>query len=102
MFIVIEIIRAGIIGDIEIGPAIVVIVSPHHAQAIVVVGIVNPSFFGDLFESAVAAIVKEQVGLALHSPRTTLDADSLEAAGLLVAAESGQVVDIEMDIARHE
>ena len=46
--------------------------------------------------------MKQQIALALHSPRSALHADSLEAAGLLVAAKCRELVDVEMHIARDE
>jgi hypothetical protein len=53
----------------------------------------------DLFEGAVAAIVKEQIALALHSPRPALHANSFEAAGLFIAAKRRELVDIKMHVA---
>ena len=41
MFIAVEIIRARIVGHVKIGPAIIVIITPFDAEAIVPVGIID-------------------------------------------------------------
>src|SRR5207249_10988348 len=102
MLITIQIIRAGIIRHIEIGPAIVIVVTPLHSQTVIAVGIINPGFPRYFFESAIAAIVKQQIALALHAPRTALNSDSLEAASLLITPKSWQVIDVEVHVARDE
>ena len=102
MFVVVEVIRAGIVGDIQVGPAVVVVIAPDHAQAVVFVGVVDAGFLGNFFKRAIAAIVKQQVGFAQHAPRAALHRDSLEAAVLLIFAEVGQFVHVEMHVAGDE
>ena len=64
MLVAVEKVRAGIVGDVEVGPGVVVVVAPGCAQSVVVRGIVDAGFLRDLFKRAVALVVKEQVGLA--------------------------------------
>src|SRR5205809_7148738 len=45
-------------------------------------------------------MVEEQIRLPNHSPRPALHKDSFEAAVFLVAAEGGQLIHIEMHVAR--
>ncbi len=61
MIVVIEVVGHGIVGDEQIDPAVIVVVHPHYAEAVVADVVVYASFDGDLFESAVAAIVIEKV-----------------------------------------
>ena len=102
VFVVVEIIRAGVVGDVQIRPAVIVVVSPNHAQAVAMLGIADARLFGNVFELAVAQVVKQEVGLALHAPGAALHQDSLEAAILLVAAKDRQVVHVEVHVARDE
>src|SRR5882672_4676124 len=67
MLVVVEIIRTHIVGDKKIGPAVVVVVAPDHAHAAAFLEIGNTGFFGYLFESTVAAIMKEERSFALLS-----------------------------------
>jgi hypothetical protein len=66
------------------------------------VGIVDASFLGNFLEGSIATVVKEQIGFALHSPRAALHQDSFEAAMFLVAAESGQFIHVDLDVAGNE
>ena len=44
VLVVIQIVRAGVIGDVQIGPAVVVVVAPDHPQSVIVVDIVHSGF----------------------------------------------------------
>ena len=101
MLVVVEVIRTGVVGDVQVGPSVIVVVAPDHSQPVVAVYIFHARFLRNFLEGAVAAIVEEQVRFADHAPGAALDQDSLEAAILLVAAEGGQVVHIEMHVARN-
>ena len=61
MFVAIQIIGAGIIRDKQVGPAIVIVISPYRAESVVVIGIVDSSFLRHFFERSIAAIVKQQI-----------------------------------------
>src|SRR5271170_3352399 len=56
VIVVIEVAGDGVVGDKEVGPAVVVVVGPHGAEAVVADVIVNASFDANFFERAVAAI----------------------------------------------
>ena len=92
VLVAVKIIWAGVVGHVQIGPAVVVVVAPNRPQAVVVVGIVHAGFFRNFFKRPVSAVVEKQVGFPLHPPRTALHSNSLEPAGLFVAAESWQLV----------
>ena len=102
MLVVIEVVRAGIVGDVQIGPTVVIVIAPDRAQAVVFVGIVDACLFGNFFKRAVAAIVKEQVGFPEHAPGSALHRDSLEAAVLLVLAEVRQFIHVKVNVAGDE
>src|SRR5215471_19311268 len=99
MFVAVKIVWTGVVSDVQVRPAIVVVVSPDRAEAVIFVGIINAGFLGHLFECAVATIVKKQVGLPEHAPRSALDGDSLKAAVLLIFAEVRKIVHVEVNIA---
>ena len=102
MFVVVEVVRAGVVGDVEVGPVVVVVVGPHALHAEVMIGIVDPGFLGNVFERAVAAIAEEKIGFARQSPGAALDGDAAKLAGLVVTAEHRQLVDVDEDVARDE
>src|SRR5215469_15841365 len=93
---------AGVVGDVEVRPAIIVVVSPGSTEAVIVMGIVYPGFLGDFFKGAVAAIVKEQIGLALHAPGTALHENAVITAKFLVTTKFRQFVHVNMNVARNE
>src|SRR6266404_6147147 len=80
--VVIEMIGSGVIGDEQIGPAVNVVVAPGRAQSVILFGIVNAGFLRDLFKGAVAAVVIEQIGFALHTPGPALHWCAFELAEL--------------------
>src|SRR5713101_9186757 len=98
MFIVIEQVGLAIIRDVEIGPAIVVIVCPDRLQAVVMVWIVNASLLGNIFKGAVATIAEQVVGFSWKSAGSTLHHDSSIPAELIVAAKFRQMVDINENV----
>src|SRR5271168_456107 len=93
VIVVIEVAGDGVVGDEEIGPAIVVVVGPHRAEAVVADVVVDAGFGADFFERAVAAIVVEQVAFALQSPGAALHLQAFEIAKF-VAAECGELIEI--------
>src|SRR5437588_11724834 len=83
----IEKIRARIVGHVKVGPAVIVVVSPGRAQAVVVMGIVHSGFFRNLFKGTVTVVMKKQIGFARQSPGTALHQHSLEAAEARIVTE---------------
>ena len=61
-----------IVGNNEIGPAIVVVIGPRRAEAVVPDLIVHSGFYGDFFKRAIATIVVKKIALAFESPGAAL------------------------------
>ncbi len=70
LFILVEGAGGRIIGNINVGPAVIVEVCGEHAQAVGTVRAKNPSRFGNIGEGAVAVIVVENVLAALQAGRS--------------------------------
>jgi len=98
VIVVVKIIRASIVSDIKVGPAVIVIVTPNYPETVVSVGIVHPGFLRDFFECSVAAVVIEQVGFAHHAPGAALHDDAAEFAG----AECSDVGEVHVNVPRDE
>src|SRR6266404_4660739 len=94
VFIAIEIIRAGIVGDIQIRPAIIVVIRPHSLHPEIVRRIVDSGFLGDILKRSVSSIAKQEIGFSRQSPGATLDRYAAELACLFVTAELRQFVDV--------
>ncbi len=67
----------GVIGHVDVGPAIVVEVRREHAESVGSVRFENPGRFGDVGEGAVAVVVVEDVVVALQSGRSAGNHDGL-------------------------
>ena len=65
-----EKIRGGVIGHINIGPAIVVQIAENNTEPIIA-GVVNAGLFGHIAEHAVAIVVQKHVRLAAQPTRST-------------------------------
>ena len=102
MLVAVEKIGPCVVGHVQIGPAIVIVITPHDAESIPVPGIVNPGFLGDLLKRTIAAVVEKQVAFALHTPRATLHQNSLVAAEFFIATEFRELVHIQVDVPRHK
>src|ERR1700724_567592 len=102
MVIVVEVVRTGVVRDIQIGPAIVVEVAPDALHAEVMLGVVNTGCFGDVLEGTIAAVAKQKIRFARKSPRSTLHHDPAETAKLIIAAEFRQLVDVNEYVPRHK
>src|SRR5437660_1165721 len=59
----------GVIGDVNVGPAVVVEIGGEDAEAVGAVGVEDASFFGDVGETAVAIVVIEDVLAAVEAGR---------------------------------
>ena len=62
--------------------------------------IIQPGFLRDIFKGTVTAIVKEKVAFALHAPGSALHEHAAKLAEFFIAAEFGQLVHVDMNIAR--
>src|SRR5260370_29565920 len=60
-FILIEGAGGGIVGDVNVRPAIVVEVGGEHAETVSAVGLQNASFFADVGEGAVTIVVIQNI-----------------------------------------
>src|SRR5487761_116336 len=78
-----------------------IVIATDHPQSITFFRIIHSRAPGDLGKRSVAIIMKQKIGLTLHSPRPALDQDALVPAEF-VAAKLWQVVDIHMDVTRDE
>ena len=101
MIIVIQMIRRSIVGNEQVGPAIVVVIAPDHAQAVIAVRIIHPSFLRNFLERTVAPVVKKQVSFPLHAPGAALHWHSFEIAEL-GAARHRQIIHIHVYVAGDE
>jgi tetratricopeptide (TPR) repeat protein len=59
--VVVKKIRASIVRQEQIRPAVIVVIGPDCAQTKAMLGIVHSRFFGDILKGAIAAIVKQVV-----------------------------------------
>src|SRR5229473_1171248 len=101
VIVVVEVVGNGIIGDEQVRPTIIIVVRPHHTQAVIADFVANASFCRDFFKSAVATIVIEEVAFADEPPRAALHQDTFVAA-IFVATETRQVVHFHVRVAGDE
>src|SRR5713101_6529785 len=101
VIVVVEVVGNGIIGDEQVRPTIIIVVRPHHTQAVIADFVANASFCRDFFKSAVATIVIEEVAFADEPPRAALHQDTFVAA-VFVATETRQVVHFHVRVAGDE
>ena len=64
--VVIEVIGAAIVRDIKIGPAVVIVISPHDPHAMQLARVAHRCLLRDIFECSIAAIAEEKVAFAFH------------------------------------
>ena len=64
--------RGGVICDVEVEATIVVIVSPDHAQAVILLGI-NPQLHADFRESSILIVAVQEIALAGKATRATVN-----------------------------
>src|SRR5207248_3753311 len=89
-----------VIGDIQIGPAVVIVVAPNRTEPVAMPGIIHPGLLGDFLERAVAPVVIKQVAFSFHAPGAALDKNLLVAAELFVAAEGRELIHVQLDVTR--
>src|SRR5438067_1773247 len=73
VIVVEEVVGNGVVSDQKIGPAIVVVIGPHHAQAIIANVIMHAGFVRNLFKGSITTIVVKKIGFAFQTPGATLD-----------------------------
>src|SRR5438445_13812725 len=100
MLVVVQVIGAGIVGHIEIGPAVVVIVRPYPLHSEVMIRIIHSGLLGHVFKSSISAVAKKKVGLARKPPRAALHWNPAEPACLFVASKLWKLVCIDVNVAR--
>src|SRR5258708_25516455 len=88
----------GMGGEEEIGRRVVVVIDPHYSETVIADVVVNAGFDRNFLESAVAAIVIEEIAFTFEAPRATLHQNAFEAAEF-VAAELGEIVHVQMGVA---
>src|SRR6266851_5470037 len=97
-FVLIERAGRGIVGDVNVRPAVVVEIGGEHAEAEGAVGLQDAGFFADVGEGAVAVVVVENVFSAVGDEEivetvviVVADADTLSPAEMQQAGFGGDV-----------
>ena len=73
MLVLIERTGGGVVGDVDVRPAVVVEVGGENAEAVGAVGAEDSGGFGDVGEGAVAVVVEENIFSADESGRASGD-----------------------------
>src|SRR5262249_30204693 len=60
--VMVEILAAEIVGHVEIGPPVVIVVAPRGGETVTVVVFVEARAFGDVRETQIAAIAEQVIG----------------------------------------
>jgi len=81
LFVLIERAGGGIVGDVNVRPAVIVEIGSEHAEAVGAVGVEDAGFFGDIGEGAVAIVVIENIFSAKQAGRAAGDHDAFVKAG---------------------
>src|SRR5215813_8941875 len=101
VIVAVKVVRRGIVGHIQIRPAVIVIVAPHRPEAVIQVGVVHARLLGNILKSSVSTIAKEKMALSNHSPGAALHGNALEMAKLS-AAEFRKMIHIDMHVTGDE
>ncbi len=97
MVVAIEDGGGGVAGDVDIGPAVVVVVERGDGEAVVAVGVLEAAGFADVFELSPAEVVVENVRRAGQAAGTAHDGDALPHAAE-ASAGLGSCREIEVDV----
>ncbi len=91
---------SGVVGHVDIGPAVVVQICHGHRQTVGTDGVPHPTFFGDIGEGPIPVVVIEDVLSALKPRRAAgyLNAFIGAASGF----GKGSGLDIEVDVISDE
>jgi len=73
VLVLIERAGGGVVGDVNVGPAIVVEIGGEDAEAVSAVGAEDSGGFGDVGESAVTVVVKQNIFSADETGRAARD-----------------------------
>jgi hypothetical protein len=95
--IVIENAGGAVAGDENVRPAVIVVIESGDAQGVMSIGSIDVGFCADVFESAVAAVVIENVFCGRETLRAAHYGDAFPDAGSAIAG-SGCGGEIEVDV----
>ena len=90
----------GVVGDVDVGPAVVVEVGDGDGEGVGADGLPHAGFFGDVGEGAVAVVVVEDVLAALEAGRAAGDLDAFVGAAGGFGERRG--LDVEVDVVGDE
>ena len=90
----------GVVGDVDVGPAVVVEVGDADAERIGADGVPHAGFFADVGEGAVAVVVIEDVFAALQAGRAAGHLDAF--VGAAGGFGSGRGLEVEVDVVGDE
>ena len=97
--VLVEELRRGIVGDVNVRAPGVVEVGPNHAETVVAVGIADSGGFGNVSERSVSIVVKERIARAFQAAWAALHVDAtILAVGRF--AEAGKIVEMKIDVVR--
>src|SRR5229473_2372588 len=96
LFVLIQRAGGGVVGNVNVRPAIVVEISGEHAEAESAVSLEDAGFFADVGEGSVAVVVIENVLAAVESRRAAGDHDAFVEAGTGFGNRRGLQVEIDV------
>ena len=102
MFIVIQIVGATVISDVEIGPAVIVVIRPNSLHAEIGSRIVDASLFRNLLKGPVPPIAEQQVRFPGVTTPGTFHGDAREIAKLVDVLWLGQLAQVHTQVARYK
>ena len=83
--------------DVEIGPAVVVVVEGGDGETVVGGGVLEAAWFADVFELSITEVVEEEVGGMGEAARAAHDGDAFPGAGGGFAGGGG-LGEVEVDV----
>src|SRR5437660_4095839 len=98
--VAIKIVRGRIIGDEQVGPAIVIEITPEDTQTVVAGRVIHPGRLGDISKGAVSIVAMEAVSQTLHAPWPTLHRDATKMTGS-TDTKLWQVLEVQLHITRN-
>ena len=90
----------GVVGDVDVGPAVVVEVGDADTEAIGADGVEDAGFFADVGKGAISVVVVEDVFAALEAGRSAGDLDAF--VGTAGGGGIGRGLDVEVDVVGDE
>ena len=109
LLVLVEVVRLGVVRDVEVRPAVAVVVEPGDPETVVLVGVAHARLRAHLREAPVPLVAEQEVRLPGEPPRPALHRDapvlarrtpSLALARAL--AELGQVVEVDEHVPADE